>query len=105
MPGGNTSSSKRPYRNLKGGGQRAPDVMALNGSELLGNEMNMGLDTIKGEYAVDIEYGLSSTEATPEAPGDTQGNSGWAMKKPEGDDRAAKIPAPKKGDATPGQGW
>jgi hypothetical protein len=79
--------------------------MALNGSELLGDESNMGLNHIKGESYIDTEFGLSNTGETPDAPGDTQGNAGWKMSPPKGDSRAPRIPAPKKSDATPGGGW
>lgn len=72
MPGGNTSSTKKGYRNLKGGGQKSYDVRALSGAETIGDENNMQLFQYPGgdpNYHVDTEYGISAYNQTPEGGG------------------------------------
>lgn len=106
MPGGNTMRPGRPHRMLKGGGQLAPDVKALSGAETIASESNMGLFTIKGEYQEDTEYGLSNTNPIPNYAEDTQGNKGWKMVAPQGDDRGLPVTGPgKPANPLPGGGW
>ena len=116
MPGGNTSSRGKPYQNLKGGGQKAPDVRALSGAETFGDSRNMQLFEGGGEYPTDTEFGLSKYNETP-IGGGYQGNvQGYVTEKP-GTGRAVeseKVGAPvpyrgskpmKDSDPTPGGGW
>lgn len=108
MPGGNTSSSKRPYRMLKGGGQRPYDVRALSGGETFGDEQNMQLFKYNGEegYQPDTEYGLSNYNSpTPDATmKQVDGNDAWQAATPPAPPKSGPT-KPKQGDATPGGGW
>jgi len=108
MPGGNTSSSKRPYRMLKGGGQKPYDVRALSGSETFGDERNMKLDSYQGdpEYGIDTEYGYPSfsTPTKDNTPKEVDGNDVWMSANPPAPPKSGPT-KPKQGDATPGGGW
>lgn len=105
MAGGNTSSSKRPYRNLKGGSQLNPEVMSLYAAQVLSSEKNLNIDGLPVEDYIDTEYGLSMWKPTPDAKGDTQGNSGWKSAGPGGDNRAPNLKVGGSKDPTPGGGW
>jgi len=106
MPGGNSSSSKRPYRNLKGGGQRPYDVRALSGGETFGSDTNMQLFEREGEDYEDTEYGLSKWKPTPEGGGYKGNSQGNTYEHPNvGSPVPARTTKPKKGDAHPGGGW
>lgn len=58
MPGGNTSSRKRPYGTVKWGSNKSNDMKAIVGGELI-------------YPGADMEYGLSFFGPTPEGPSDT----------------------------------
>jgi len=121
MAGGNQSSSKRGYRNLKGGGQKAPDVRALSGSETFGDENNTqlfgpggntGIGGSQGQgnplaEKIDTEYGISSFNETPNGGG-YKGNANGYLE--ESADISGGIPSreskPAKGaNPEPGGGW
>jgi len=104
MPGGATSSSKRPYRNLGNDSQANYAVKALSGSETFANPDNLQLFNGAGEpYSIDTEFGISNFNLAPANGEDTQGNGGFkttTFTPPKNN-----ITPPKKGDATPGGGW
>lgn len=107
MAGGNQSTSKRGYRNLKGGGQKAPDVRSLSGAELLGDENNTQLFDGNGlAEPIDTEFGLSMTKETPNAGGYKGQANGYLV---EAADIEGGVPArtskPKNASAFPGGGW
>lgn len=79
MAGGNTSSSKRPYRMMKDSSMNSPDVKALSGAELFAKPDFQGLqlDEAPPKYEIDTEYGHSKYGGIEEFNGDTQGNDGW----------------------------
>lgn len=116
MPGGNTNSRSRPYQNLKGGGQKAPDVRALSGSETFGDEQNMQLFEEGPTYKTDTELGLSKWNQTPDGGGYGGNANGYLTEKP-GSGRTAESekvgsPVPYRGsrpmrnaDPEPGGGW
>ena len=86
MPGGNSCSSKRPYRMLKDGSMNSPDVKALNGAELLADPGYMGfqLKNPPPEYDIDPNFGLSMYGGIDHNQEDTQGTSGWKALSTEG---------------------
>jgi hypothetical protein len=60
MPGGNTSSRKRPYGTIKWGSNKSPDMQAIVGGELI-------------YPGADMEYGLGFFGPTPESPNSDHG--------------------------------
>lgn len=106
MPGGNTSSKKRPYRMSKASSQASPDVKALSGGEVFGDPGNLQLWGAGSEEYIDTRFGYDSfARSTPNAtPKNVDGNAGWESAKPPSAPAGPRV-APKKGDATPGGGW
>src|SRR3989442_4488209 len=86
MPGGNSSSSKRPYRMLKDGSMNSPDVKALGGAEFLADPDYSGYllkEPPPGADYIDTNYGLNKYTGIPDNQEDTQGNSGWTKQATE----------------------
>ena len=111
MPGGNSSSSKRPHRMLKDGSMNSPDVKALSGAELLAKPSYQGLqldESPPGGYEIDTDYGYSKYTGIAEFKGDTQGNDGWQKLATEAPNSAvggrANYVKPQKGNPMAGKG-
>lgn len=99
MPGGNTSSRKKPYRMTKDAAQ-SYDNHALAGGRFYGQTM-----TGNTEDYIDTEVGIPLGGPANATPSNVDGNGGF-------DDVNAGPgvvldlnPKKAKGDATPGGGW
>lgn len=99
MPGGNTSSRKRPYRMTKRSIMQGSDY-AMRSGELI--------DMADEAYKPDMEFGFNTDMGSvPNNGSDSgQGNNGWEQGKWPGKGVvASRDPGKAKGDATPGGGW
>lgn len=98
MPGGNTSSRKKPYRMTKDAAQ-SYDNHALAGGRFYGQTM-----TGNTEDYIDTEVGIPLDGPANMTPGNVDGNAGF-----NGVDAGPGITADRKpksgGDPTPGGGW
>lgn len=107
LAGGNTGNKRKLRMGAKASSQMSEDVKALSGGEVFGDPGNLNLWGAGSEEMIDSRYGYDSFSRTvPDVTMDNvDGNAGFKSVSPEGDNRAAPITKPKKGDATPGGGW
>jgi hypothetical protein len=103
--GGNTSSSRKGYQHMKGGGQGAHDVKTLNATEAFADPNNLMCDEPYLGDESDRQFGYNyDILGNPGNSEDTQGTSGWKMAHPgPGITRPRKVSGSK--DPTPGGGW
>ena len=97
MPGGNTTSRKRPHRMTKGeAGSESNHAMA--GAKFW--------DPITGTDYINTETGLPDDMNIPNAtPGGVDANAGFKAIDVGAGVVVSRNPKPAKGDATPGGGW
>lgn len=98
MPGGNTSSRKRPYRMTKRSAMQGSDY-AIQAGELY--------DMADEAYKPDMEFGFNTELGGVAKNGSDsgQGNDGWTENWPGKGVVRSRDPGKAKGDATPGGGW
>lgn len=106
--GGNSSSSKRPYQNMKSGGQKALDVRALSGGETFGDQENTQLFDGNGNPVKhDLDMGISRYGETPDGGGYKGVANGYLTESKEvmGGVKSRQTHAAKNANPQPGGGW
>jgi hypothetical protein len=99
MPGGNTSSRKKPYRTLKDSAA-AYDNHALAGGRFFGETMSGNQ-----EAYIDQEVGLPYEGPTNATPGNVDGNAGFNGVNAGPGVVVDRSPKRSGNDPTPGGGW
>lgn len=99
MPGGNTSSRKKPYRTTKDSAG-SYDNHALAGGKFYGSTMTKN----PSEY-IDEQYGLPFGGGGNATPANVDGNESFKGVNAGPGIVLDRSPKKAKGDATPGGGW